>query len=438
MTKQATAGKVLKPGDRIELTIDGVAFGGDGVGRYEGQVIFVPFTVDGDAVAVRITQTGKRFARARMEDLLQPSPYRIDPHCRYHGCCGGCCYQHIRYDHQLQLKQRQVADAFKRIAKLKHPPIDPIVGSPGFFNYRAKADYHVHVSRKGSLLIGFMDVAGERVIDIERCEIVDESINEACRDLRRDLASGAMVSATERQTIWSADRSGEKAIIAKDLHASRFVTRTVKGKRLSVPSGGFFQANRLLLPRLVDDIVEACALNGRETVLDLHCGSGLFSLFLAPASRLIYGIEINEDAVRCARENFKQTGLDHAVFLQGEAGEVLQKQFVEAGRHVDVLVLDPPRTGCDAILLSAVAALKPDRLVYVSCNPATQARDIRHLLDRGFTLTKLKPYDMFPQTAHIEAVALMRASTTAEVRGCIAAQESDKQRAALLNTGRSP
>jgi 23S rRNA (uracil1939-C5)-methyltransferase len=397
----------LKPGDQLELRIDHVAFGGDGVGRFQQQVVFVPFTVDGDEVRILITDVRKRFVRGRLEKLLKPSPNRIESRCRYYARCGGCQYQHIRYDHGLQLKGQQVVDAFVRIGKVALPPSTPVIPSPGAFQYRGKADYHVRVSPNEPPVIGFMDVSSKHIIDIDRCEIVDETINEACLTFRRDLGMGRINTPWDRQTIWSADIDGEKADVVTDFRKPRFVTRTVKGQNLAAPYRGFFQANRFLVSRLVDDVVETSALSGRETVLDAYCGSGLFSLFLAPKARRVYGIEMDGEAIHCARRNHRQAGLTNAAFIRGDAGEILLKDFVETQRHVDVLILDPPRTGCDPALLSGLVKLKPARIVYISCNPATQARDIRHLLDHGFTLISLKPYDMFPQTAHIEVVALL-------------------------------
>jgi len=397
----------LKPGDRIELKIDGVAFGGDGVGRFREQVVFVPFTVDGDEAAIRVTEVKKRFIRGRLEQLLAPSPWRIEPRCRYYTRCGGCQYQHIRDAHQAKIKEQQVNDAFVRIGRITVPPVSPIVTAPPTFQYRCKADYHVRTSAKEPPLIGFMDVENRRLVDIDHCEIVDESINEACLAFRRDLATGRLKTPWNRQTIWSADAIGEKAEVVTDFRRPRFVMRTVKGQNLMAPYRGFFQANDFLLPRLVDDIVETSDLSGRESVADVHCGSGLFSLFLAPRVQQLYGIEMDGEAIHCARLNHRQAGFTHALFYRGDAGDVLQRVFVAGKKKIDVLILDPPRIGCDPALISAVTVLKPMKLIYLSCNPATQARDIGLMIEQGFALKSLRPFDMFPQTAHIEAVALL-------------------------------
>lgn len=397
----------MKREDKIDVRIDRLAFGGDGVGRLQEQVVFVPFTLDGDLVTARITDVRKSFLRGRLDQILKPSPHRIEPRCPYYTRCGGCQYQHIQYEHQLDIKGQQVIDAFVRIGKVALPPVFPVVPSPRTFQYRGKADYHVQILPKEPPLVGFMDAANKRFMDIGRCELVDETINEACLAFRRDLGAGKIRTRWDRQTIWSADAAGEKAEVVTDFRRPRFVTRTVMGQRLTAPYRGFFQANSSLLSRLVDEVVEASALTGRESVVDVHCGSGLFSLFLAPKARQLYGIEMDGEAIHCARGNHRQAGFTNTVFLRGDAGEILRSAFADRKRQVDVLILDPPRTGCDPALLSRVIDLKPFRIIYISCNPATQARDVRLLLDRGFTLRSLRPFDMFPQTAHIEVVALL-------------------------------
>ena len=397
----------MKPGDQIELRMDSVAFGGDGVGRFQGRVVFVPFTVDGDEVVAHITDVRKKFVRGRLDRVLTPSPNRIEPKCRYVARCGGCQYQHIRYEHELQCKARQVSDAFIRIGKTAVPPSVKVIPSPDIFHYRGKADYHVRFAPGEHAEIGFMDVSNRCIVDIDRCEIVDETINAACLAFRCDIEAGRFKTHPNRQTIWSADADGERTEVVTDFRTPRFIARTLGGQRMMVPYRGFFQANTSLLPHLVDEVRSLCALTGRETLVDAYCGSGLFSLFLAPHARQIYGIERDGEAIHCARVNHRQAGFTNTAFLRGDAGKILSEAFISGKRRVDVLILDPPRTGCDPALLSGIVKLKPDRTVYISCNPATQARDIRHLLDHGFALKSLNPYDMFPQTAHIEVVALL-------------------------------
>lgn len=393
--------------DLIEIAIESVAFGGDGVGRFGELVVFVPFTVDGDVITARVVSVGKRFVRARLEQILKPSPHRISPRCRHYGRCGGCQYQNIIYAHQLRIKETQTADALSRIGKVAHPPVEPAVASPKVFNYRGKADYQVQISPKVPPVIGFIDIFNESIVDIDRCEIVDETINEACLVFRESLRAGAIKKPHKRQTIWAADDADEITEVVTDFRVPRFVKRTVKGQAFSVPYRGFFQANGTLLPEMIEEVIRLSFLSGGETVVDAYCGSGLFSLFLAHNARRVYGIETDGEAIHCARLNSHQGEFTNIEFLRGDVAKVLWREFVDGRKNVDVLILDPPRAGCDTELIEAIAKLKPSKIVYVSCNPTTQARDIHRLLYHGFTLKSVKPFDMFPQTAHIEVVAFL-------------------------------
>lgn len=396
----------FKTGEKVDVKIEGVAFGGDGVARVREMVLFVPFTVDGDRAAVRITDVKKTFMRGKLEQLVQPSPGRATPKCPYYLRCGGCQYQHIDYAHQLELKQTQVADSFRRIGRFSSPPVMNIVPSPQVFGYRGKAEFHAAERRGYPPQMGFMDITGSRIVDIERCEIMDETINAAFSDFRQSVLAGRVgIESGGTRIFWSgrnreAPRGGETG-------DAPLISRTVKGRELLVPAHGFFQANLSLLDRLVDTVCEMCALQGAETVLDLYAGAGLFSLFLADRAGQVIAVEMDGDAVRAARINFDRFGRSDALVYEGDAAEVLRGPLEEKKGKADVIILDPPRTGCEKDILSALAEWRPKRLVYISCDPPTQARDIRFLADQGFSLHVLQPFDMFPQTKHIEVVALL-------------------------------
>lgn len=395
----------LHTGDHVTIAIEAVAFGGEGLGRVGQIVLFVPFTVEGDVVEAQVTEVRKRFARGRLARLVTPSPHRVEPRCLYHGRCGGCTYQHIDYDHQLHLKKQQVKDTFERIGRSPAPPVSDVVPSPLVYGYRGKADFHVKMAPGRPPRIGFMDGGGGRLVDIKRCEIVDDSINERLELLRGKAADGTVPVFGGRFTIWS-DALSEDAG-APSVGRVAVVERIVGEHSFMVPSDGFFQANTALVARLVEEVSRISDLRGQERVVDVYCGSGLFSLFWAPAAAEIFGIETNGDAIRCARINAERAGINNVRFIQGDAGQILRRRFAASKNAVDILILDPPRTGCDVKTLSAVAQIGPRTLIYVSCNPATQARDIRYLLDRGFTLQELMPIDMFPQTAHIEVIGTL-------------------------------
>jgi 23S rRNA (uracil1939-C5)-methyltransferase len=399
----------LKTGDLAEIIIDRVAFGGDGIGRLGDLVVFVPYTVDGDVVRVEIAEIRKRYARGRLKEILQPSVHRTKPLCEDYTRCGGCCYQHIAYEHQLLLKENQVMDAFQRIGKLPSPPLRPVIASPHPYHYRLKADFHVNAQKGKTPALGLMSGSSNRIIGIKRCEIVDESINRRYGELKGELQSGKRVPTTDRVTLWSDDgnENGKDGAVDVTTTTTRMITRTVKDRRLTAPYEGFFQANQYLISEMIDRVVAAADLTGEETVIDGFCGSGLFSLFLAPLAKVVHGIEGNGRAIRAARENLDRHGCHNVSLYQGDVGEGLGKAFLNPPAPVDVLVIDPPRVGCEEDLLEKTIRLGLERIVYVSCNPATQARDIHLLCAGGFRLEFLQPLDMFPQTAHIEVIALL-------------------------------
>ncbi|MCE5262349.1 MAG: class I SAM-dependent RNA methyltransferase [Deltaproteobacteria bacterium] len=400
-------GTWLKVGDRAEIEIVDVAFGGDGVGRVADGVLFVPFTVDGDTMEIEVTEVRKRYARGRLCRIITPSRHRVPPACTDYARCGGCRMQHIAYGHQLELKGRQIAEIFRRIAQVSCPPLEPPIPSPLPFGWRGKAEFHLVSEQAGPRRAGLMAMASHELIEVERCGIVAESINEKYRAFRKALQAGGMRVPGERQIIWSDEPGEPPTEIFAGPGQPPDVTRIVRGVKLTVPYRGFFQANTALVGELADQVAGLCGLTGGETVIDAYGGAGLFSLFLGPRAGRLYGVEGDRDAVRCARINLLRAGLAQAEFLHGDVGEILGREFAARRRRADVVILDPPRDGCGKGVLDGVAALHPDRIVYISCNPATQARDVRLLAGRGYRLVRLQPLDMFPQTAHIEVIALL-------------------------------
>jgi 23S rRNA (uracil1939-C5)-methyltransferase len=310
----------------------------------------------------------------------------------------------------LALKEKQVRDIFTRLGSFSAPPVGEIIPSPGRLHYRGKADYHLRMDKDGRLVsMGFMEGASDSVLDIERCEIVDESINQAFQAWREALQRGERKCRCDRQTIWSAGEAGKIIAVPDDDATPPLLSRMVRGRHLAVPYDGFFQINTTLLDGLVEQVLKLADLTGGETVMDAYCGVGLFSLFLAPMAGSVTGIEINGPAVKCARENLQTAGSENAMFFQGNVGDVLHRQFIKRRRQADVVILDPPRSGCDRSVLDAVRKIAASKVVYISCNPSTQARDLRYLVEAGFSLESLQPLDMFPQTGHIEVIALLKA-----------------------------
>jgi 23S rRNA (uracil1939-C5)-methyltransferase len=400
-------GALFKVGDRVRTVIGDVAFGGDGVGRVSDLVLFVPFTVDGDEADVEITEVRKRYARGRLVRIVAPSRRRIPPVCPHYTRCGGCRMQHIAYDHQLEIKGRQVEEIFKRIAGVSHPPVAPPIPSPRPFGWRGKAEFHLIGDRGGPHRTGLMALASHELIEVERCRIVEESINGKYQEFRKALRAGEIRDPGERQVIWSDEPGEPPTEICTGSGRPPDVMRIVRGVRLTVPYRGFFQANVALVGELVELVVGMCGLTGRETVIDAYGGAGLFSLFLGPRAGRLFGIEWDREAVRCAGINLLREGIPHAEFLHGDVADILRSAFAARRISTDVIVLDPPRDGCGEGVLEGLAALHPERIVYISCNPATQARDVRLLAGHGYGLRHLRPLDMFPHTGHIEVVALL-------------------------------
>jgi 23S rRNA (uracil1939-C5)-methyltransferase len=301
------------------------------------------------------------------------------------------------------MKERQVIESFERIGKIPSPPVKTIIPSPQHFNYRGKAEYHLIFQQDGHPEVGFMDVEGGTVVDVERCEIVDESINRTYRQFRKALISGSDTFQGDRFTVWS--EYDDKKLPQDQVEFST-IGRKVKDKILFVPQEGFFQANILLVDRLVEQVLTMGNVNPSDVVVDLYCGSGLFSVFISPRARQVYCVEMEGEAVRCARLNMDACGVSNTEIVAGRVENVLKTDFI-GEKRIDAVILDPPRIGCEPGALARIAELKPSRIIYVSCNPTTQARDVRYLLDEGFSLVELQPIDMFPQTKHIEVIALL-------------------------------
>jgi tRNA/tmRNA/rRNA uracil-C5-methylase (TrmA/RlmC/RlmD family) len=388
---------------REEVRIGTIAFGGEGVGRIGDKVVFVPFTAAGDTVRVEITEERKRYLRGVPLEILDPGPERRTPPCPLFGRCGGCDYQHLSPSEQLAVKERQVREVFQRIGRIPDPPVLPIVPSPEVFHYRGKGEYHLRRGKGGNPVLGFMDVRGGTVIAVSRCLLMDDSINEAANRFLGDVLDVGAEFPEGRYVFWSGGEEGSPGLPFPS------VKRLVKGVPFLVPREGFFQANLFLAGTLVDEVLAAGEWNACDSVLDGYCGSGLFSLFLAPRVARVTGVDSDGMAVRAARVNALAQGLDRVLFLEGTAEDTVRDLH---GRGVcfDAVLLDPPRAGCGRSLLEILADIPLREIVYVSCNPATQARDVVLLRERGFRLASLRPLDMFPQTKHVEVIARLTRS----------------------------
>ncbi len=446
-------------GDVLELTIDDLAFGGEGVGRVDGYVVFVRGGVPGDRLLVRVSETRARFGRGTIEAIQTPSPARVDAPCPYFERCGGCRLQHIAYEAQLTFKEKQVRDCLERLGAAGVFALRPILPAPAPYGYRNKMEFTV-AGAAGTPLIGLH--AADRydiVLDIERCLLQSEPMNALLDEVRaqtraRDLSvydqesgQGLLRFVTLREGRGTGDvmvnvvaaspdvatlapvaeglraRVPATASVVLTVNAKKaavavgteehvllgrdHIVESLGGLRFQVSAGSFFQTNTLQAARLFDLVADACELGGDETVADLYSGTGAISLLLARRCRRLYGIEVAAAAVDDAVRNARLNGIENCTFLAGEVRHVLPA-LVSEGVRADVVVADPPRAGFHPKALGALVALGPSRIVYVSCNPATLARDVGDLLRLGYRLEWVQPVDMFPQTPHIEAVARLR------------------------------
>ena len=388
---------VLRLKDQVTIKIESIAFGGHGIGRVDNFVVFVPFAAPDDELEVEIVELKKKFARGRILKISKPSLLRNVPLCSYYENCGGCCYQHLNYEHQLKIIKKQVQDAFQKIGGIVSPPVLDPIALPVSYKYRGKAQLHA-AKEASEWKLGFLDISGVKIVDIERCEIMEKTINDKIRELRK---KPKLLSVESNLTIWSESPGDTLQNIDQ-------IKRMVKGKEFSVPRGGFFQANLYLTDRLVDEVCRLVMSEKISTLVDAYCGSGLFSIFLSPYAQNVVGIETGEQAVKFAQMNAERQGVRNTKFICGEVESVLPQEFASGAIKIDLLVLDPPRSGCDVAVLKAIAILRPQKVIYISCNPATQARDIKYLCECGYDLLSLLPLDMFPQTEHIEVIGHLK------------------------------
>ncbi len=369
-------------GTRHTLSIHDIAFGGEGVGRLEDFVVFVPFVLPGEVVEVEITEVKKRFGRARLIRVVQPSPERVQPLCRYFGDCGGCQYQHIDYPAQLRLKHKQIVDLFERIGGFKSQIISPVVPCPRPYGYRNRIMIRSQWDKfKQGLNIGFIRHDNRLVVDIEECKIAEPALNEQIRHVRAHPPP----------------KGGLKVVLR------------VAAENWEVPRDSFFQNNFFLLPKLVETARNCLQQSGSRFLVDVYCGVGFFAIELGDLVERFVGVELDRQAIRSARQNATSRDRTNGEFVDGRAEELLPSLLERFSASATSVLLDPPRTGCLPESLALLRAVRPAQIIYVSCHPATMARDLNILCAEGvFNLVNVIPLDMFPQTQHVECVADLR------------------------------
>jgi tRNA/tmRNA/rRNA uracil-C5-methylase (TrmA/RlmC/RlmD family) len=372
----------LKIGDKLVLSISDVAFGGEGVGRVEDFVVFVPFVIDGEEVEVEITAVKQRFARARPLRVLSASPHRVEPVCRHFGACGGCQYQHIAYAHQLAVKQKQVAGLFDRIGGFGGDRVEAVIPCPQPYGYRNRVMIRSQWNKpEQKLNIGFVRWDGGLVEDIDACSIAEPAINEQIRRVRANPPP----------------KGGIKVVLR------------IPPDGWEVPPDSFFQNNFFQLPKLVETVRQVVRQGGSRHLIDLYCGVGFFGIELADAVESFVGVEYDRQAIESARRNARARGCANGEFIAATVEQALPELLKRFSRERTAVVLDPPRKGVHLEVLQWLGRERPAQIIYVSCHPATMARDLNILCGESvFELVRVIPLDMFPQTQHVECVADVR------------------------------
>lgn len=372
----------LRFGDRITLTVHDLAFGGEGVGRHGDLVVFVPFVCPGERVEVKIVSVQKRFARAELIRILEASPDRVEPLCAYYGECGGCQYQHLRYDEQVRWKHKQIADLFQRVGGFDPAAVRPVLPCPQPYGYRNRILVRSQWNRPaGKLDLGFMRQDCGLVCDIERCAIAEPALNSAITEWRRNPPP----------------KGGLKTLLR------------IPPEGWDVPEHSFFQNNFFALPSLLETTRAFLRDAGSSHLVDAYCGVGYFGIELADHVESFVGIELDAPAIAAARRNARHFNRSNGEFIAGDTDRILPSVLARLNPALTTVLIDPPRVGCRPPSLAVLRDSGPRQILYVSCHPATLARDLKILCaDHRYRLAAVQPVDMFPQTQHVECVADLR------------------------------
>ncbi len=439
------------------VTIDDLTAEGSGVCHIDGMAVFVPDTAAGDEAEIKIVKVLKKYAFGIVQKLIKPSDDRIQSDCKYCRQCGGCTFRHISYEKELEIKSKIVKDAFERIGKL-HPEFLPIIGGESRVRYRNKAQYPVSCDKNGNLICGFYAKRSHRTVPIDDCLLQPESFKKAVDIiisyaqekkisayneemntgilrhiyLREGYHSGEMMvcivvrKAIERELkgliprlldampeiksiVMNVNPEKTNVILGRKtvtLWGCDTITDTMCGNEVEISPLSFYQVNTPQAEKLYGTAKEFAGLTGSERLLDLYCGAGTIGLSMADKAGSVLGVEVVPPAVENAKKNAERNSIENAEFICGDAGEVAKK-LADENMLPDVIVADPPRKGCDIQTIDAICRMNPQRVVMVSCNPATAARDCALLCERQYKIEKVQPVDLFPGTGHVECVVLM-------------------------------
>ncbi len=455
----------LRKNQKITLSITGMTAEGSGVGKHDGMAVFVPMTAVGDIIECTIVKTGKSFCFGKCDKILEPAECRIEPDCPQFKKCGGCVYRHISYEEEVNIKRQRVNDAVKRIGGLDIE-CEEILSAENPDRYRNKAQLPCRADGCGKLQLGFFASHSHRLIECTDCllqpeefaaieaafkRFVDETKTEIYNEtthkgrvrhlyLRSSALTGEIMvcvvvngnglhhedllvqmlrEASDRISGIVINRNTEKTNVitgrkCRVVWGNEYITERLCGVDFRISPLSFLQVNPVQAERLYNKAAEYAGLSGKETVLDMYCGAGTIGLTMAKKAKQIIGAEVVPEAVADAWKNAEANGIENVRFIEGDAA-VAAAQLREEGITPDVVVLDPPRKGCDISLINTISKMDPKRVVYVSCDPATLARDMKLFAERGYKPGRLAAVDMFPRTAHVETGVLLSGKTHGDV-----------------------
>jgi 23S rRNA (uracil1939-C5)-methyltransferase len=459
MTNNLMTNTVWRQGEVIEVEISDLSDTGDGVGRFDQRVVFVPDTVVGDRTLLRLVHVKPKYAHATLKQILQPSPQRIRPSCIVADKCGGCQWQHINYNYQLTAKQNQVIQALERIGGFVNPSVDPVLVADSSLDYRNKATYPIGISATGQVQAGYYQKGSHQLINLNQCPVQDQRLNPLLAEVKQDIQKRGWSIYNEKRHqgeirhlgLRIGRRTGEMLLtlvvkngnlpgietqaqewlqrypqlVGVSLNRNSDRTNAIFGKETTCIAGipylrekfaglefqvrpdTFFQVYTETAEALLQVIQSELNLQGHEVLVDAYCGIGTLTLPLAKQARQVIGLEVQSTAVEQGILNAQLNGIDNVTFQVGAVEKVLPN----LGIIPDVVLLDPPRKGCEANVIKSLLNLKPSRIVYVSCKVATLARDLKILCEHGlYNLTRVQPADFFPQTAHVETAAFLERS----------------------------
>jgi 23S rRNA (uracil1939-C5)-methyltransferase len=395
----------LRAGAEIEVQIERIVPGGAGLAHASGYTLFVMLAAPGDLVRVSVERMRGKVAFASVLEVIKPSPVRVEPPCPYFGRCGGCDFQQLTYDAQLQAKVEIIRDCLWRIARVEPPAAIHITPSPAIWHYRSRARWQHDSVRQ---FLGYYELGSHRVCDVVECPVVLPEVQTKLSHLRATLGEGAFDETEEFQAVAGDD--GVSLLPPLKAADARECFREIAGERYRFNADCFFQINHALLEPLLNEALKSTT---GETAIDLYCGVGLFTLPLARRFARVTGVEGNAAATAFARLNLADAKLENAEIKAARVGEWLARHAASL-TPVDFVLLDPPRAGADPEVIAGIHTLRPSRIAYVSCDPATLARDLRALLEDGYTLDSVAAFDMFPQTHHVETVVHLTRTVLSE------------------------